>query len=391
MCLSSPGGGSVSYGFALALETNKWWFLLSEFDLKLSPPFIALSYAWGNPHDKKPAICNDSCISITNSLYTALRQMRGDEQFGYIWADAICINQSDDVEKTEQVRMMVDIYASAYKVIIWLGPEGHGDRTGLYLMKEICDTLKLGTLSKPQLSVDLARFYGVPSERWKAMVSFLRKPWFWRAWILQEYQRARDRIFQCGPMVITAGFFRDIYMTVGRCPELKQLIQLKGLVLQADEQPHLFAPFFEIQKVFDMLRTAELKLPLFALLSKTRGCKSTDPRDRVFALVGISSDTKVDLIDYKAHLSDILVRVSTNHIQGILKSPSSEIFDYLCFVHGSDVEGLPSWVPSFDLPQSFWGMSRIFRTETKLKDNPRILLGDDNVNHNSSSYSDCER
>ena len=129
---------------------------------------------------------------------------------------------------------------------------------------------------------------------------------------------------------------------MGGCPELKQLIQLKSLVLRADEQPYLFAPFFEIQKIFDMLCTTELKIPLLALLSKTRGFKSSDPRDRVFALVGMSSDTKVDLIDYKARLSDILIKVCTNHIQGILTSPSSfEIFDYLCFVHGANVEGCP--------------------------------------------------
>lgn len=38
-----------------------------------------------------------------------------------IWIDAICINQSDDAEKSVQVAMMADIYAGAKNVIVWLG------------------------------------------------------------------------------------------------------------------------------------------------------------------------------------------------------------------------------------------------------------------------------
>jgi hypothetical protein len=36
--------------------------------------------------------------------------------------DTVCMDQSDMVEKTEQVRMMGDIYELAPTVLIWLGP-----------------------------------------------------------------------------------------------------------------------------------------------------------------------------------------------------------------------------------------------------------------------------
>jgi hypothetical protein len=75
---------------------------------------------------------------------------------------------------------MGDIYEAAQIVVIWLGPQEHSDRAGLYLMKELCDTIKPGHLDGRKLSVDLysSGLYNIATERWVAMVSFLRKHGF---------------------------------------------------------------------------------------------------------------------------------------------------------------------------------------------------------------------
>jgi hypothetical protein len=36
--------------------------------------------------------------------------------------DEVCINQANNQEKSQQVRMMDRVYASARKVRVWLGP-----------------------------------------------------------------------------------------------------------------------------------------------------------------------------------------------------------------------------------------------------------------------------
>jgi hypothetical protein len=229
---------------------------------------------------------------------------------------------------------------------------------------------------------DDTRLNSIPSEIWAGMITFMKKPWFWRMWVLQEYQKSKKQIFQCGKMVMEAGFFWDFYYQVGRSPQWLQLICIKGLVIQTGDQQALFGPFFEIQQVFDVLKLTESKLPLHEILSRTRGCQATDPRDRVFAVVGMSSDSGVDIIDYEAQLSTILTNISTNRIQAILASPSvSDVFDYLCMVHHSDVEDLPSWVPSFYLPQSFSGLQSIFKTEKTRNSTPKIHLADHNVGY----------
>lgn len=40
---------------------------------------------------------------------------------GYLWIDAICINQATTLEKNHQVSMMGMIYSQAECVIVWLG------------------------------------------------------------------------------------------------------------------------------------------------------------------------------------------------------------------------------------------------------------------------------
>jgi hypothetical protein len=39
----------------------------------------------------------------------------------YLWADALCINQSDTPEKNHQVPLMRHIYGHSSRVIMWLG------------------------------------------------------------------------------------------------------------------------------------------------------------------------------------------------------------------------------------------------------------------------------
>jgi hypothetical protein len=75
------------------------------------PTFTALSYCWGNANLRRYINVNGDQVSVTESLETALKYMRHGENNIPVWADAICINQSDRDEKSVQAAMMGDIYA----------------------------------------------------------------------------------------------------------------------------------------------------------------------------------------------------------------------------------------------------------------------------------------
>lgn len=87
------------------------------------PVYEALSYSWGDPRITKPIQVGSYCVDVTCNLELALKHLRLDDQDRTLWVDAICINQSDVVERGHQVSIMGQLYSQAKEVVIWLGAE----------------------------------------------------------------------------------------------------------------------------------------------------------------------------------------------------------------------------------------------------------------------------
>lgn len=103
-------------------ETGELHGSLRVVSLAESPRFSALSYVWGQDTSLDRTIrCGDHKIPITENCYDALKAL--EEQFGTvsIWVDAICINQGNESERSDQITLMEEIYSWAETVYIWLG------------------------------------------------------------------------------------------------------------------------------------------------------------------------------------------------------------------------------------------------------------------------------
>jgi hypothetical protein len=96
---------------------------LEPFDTRDPPPYVALSYVWGDPKITAPISVDGHTLQVTTNLETALRHLRWHEGSRTLWIDAIAINQSDMEERSQQVTLMADIYRKAKSVTVWLGPE----------------------------------------------------------------------------------------------------------------------------------------------------------------------------------------------------------------------------------------------------------------------------
>ncbi|KAF2423735.1 heterokaryon incompatibility, partial [Tothia fuscella] len=84
--------------------------------------YDALSYTWGTEDKTETILCNGVELPITANLFQALRMLRPSaKERRYLWVDAICINQADESEKSDQVWNMLHIYQTARKVMAWLG------------------------------------------------------------------------------------------------------------------------------------------------------------------------------------------------------------------------------------------------------------------------------
>src|SRR3569833_3344611 len=73
--------------------------------LDQNPEFDALSYAWGVASDTRTITLQGQPYQITVNLFNALRDVRYDAKPRTLWADALCINQSDRAEREEQVAL----------------------------------------------------------------------------------------------------------------------------------------------------------------------------------------------------------------------------------------------------------------------------------------------
>ena len=82
------------------------------------PPYKALSYCWGEKYLTHTVNIDGATLPITESLDSAIRHLRHSAEPIVIWIDQICINQSDDYEKSDQVKMMARIYSKAEQVLI---------------------------------------------------------------------------------------------------------------------------------------------------------------------------------------------------------------------------------------------------------------------------------
>lgn len=148
--------------------------------------YDALSYVWGTSERDKTITCNGKQLQVTKTLIEALSRFRQADAVVTLWIDQICICQDRVKERNAQVQMMGRIYKSARKVIVWLGDDYDDSKAGIQLARQLLGIAHGGVI---RLAAGDLEPHGLPkqgSRRWKALSQILRRPWFWRTWIVQE-------------------------------------------------------------------------------------------------------------------------------------------------------------------------------------------------------------
>ncbi|CAI4215498.1 unnamed protein product [Parascedosporium putredinis] len=110
---------------------------LVQFSLDNAPRFVAISYAWGDSGDTQNILVDGVAKQVTTSLYGALKALRRRNNVVLVWADALCIDQSNGEERTLQVQLMKDIYSKASSVTVWLGPEAEESGLAMRLLSHL--------------------------------------------------------------------------------------------------------------------------------------------------------------------------------------------------------------------------------------------------------------
>ncbi|KAI0803797.1 heterokaryon incompatibility protein-domain-containing protein [Xylaria sp. FL0064] len=109
--LPSPGAQYARIPCCRLMQTSLWG----------APKYKALSYAWGSATTNRIILVDDIGIRIPENLFNALVTLRPLVSPFLIWANYLCIDQRNDIEKAWQVALMGDIYRRADEVLAWLG------------------------------------------------------------------------------------------------------------------------------------------------------------------------------------------------------------------------------------------------------------------------------
>jgi len=172
------------------------------FDIDNAPPYEALSYVWGAPTPSADISCNGQRVEIGLSLSQALKRLRLEEADRIIWADAICINQADEAEKSHQVPMMGSIYSLAKRVVVWLGEgDAQQSRMAFDASRAIVDACHdycqrhdiIPDRFTDHGEVDLPQIMA-SDHILSSLEDLYDRPWFHRIWCIQEIRLAADAL-----------------------------------------------------------------------------------------------------------------------------------------------------------------------------------------------------
>ncbi|VUC31274.1 unnamed protein product [Clonostachys rosea] len=323
------------------------------------PRYEALSYVWGSIHEETEISVNGQPHRVTKRLEAALRDLRNQDSERTMWIDALCIDQENAPEKSVQVLLMKRIYESASQVIAWLGPSSPVGDMAVEVVKQVGGSDDLLTEGiddgvnpirmVPKVLDDAPSLSSIVFEngdRWAALRWVFENPWWKRAWIIQEGTYADDLRFQVGRDTFGVDSLANIISSRDY-----RMINYGELNMQA-----LCKPLTTVMHERSLLRNDDFHagfrqtVSLMSLLSRFDYSESSDPRDKIYALLNLCDLDQLDITpDYSKSVQQVYQDTAAAIIR---KEKSLDILnDVRRSMKASSISAsLPSWVPDFSVP-----------------------------------------
>ncbi|RSL66691.1 hypothetical protein CEP51_012780 [Fusarium floridanum] len=298
-------------------------------DLNHAPfAFEALSYVWGKAKSTEPLFCDDGHLEITVNLDKALRHLRLSSMRRKLWVDAICIDQTDLAERARQVQYMRLVYKRAARVIVWLGGKQDWTETAIAFAKELVSlkadfiqNLDLASHGEVSPTADpaadteqgrrsdafslLSNVYKSNQEGADALSKLFGCEYFTRVWYaptqwlrcLEKLTQLIIRMARCIQEVVASSY--SIVKLADLEIDMKDLLSLltlvldrRGLVLEPTPL-QLWRMVYEMPFLYEQLKYSPLEGSIgkmLVVLTSIRDFGATDPRDRIFAILGITDE-----------------------------------------------------------------------------------------------------
>ncbi|RSL48534.1 hypothetical protein CEP54_012881 [Fusarium duplospermum] len=272
------------------------------------PPFAfeALSYVWGKAKSAEPLFCDDGHLEITVNLDKALRNLRLSNTRRRLWVDAICIDQTDLAERARQVQYMRLVYKRATRVIVWLGEKQDWTETAIAFAKELVglkadfiQNLDLASREEGSLPADpatnteqgirsdafslLSNVYKSNQDGAEALANLFGCEYFTRVWCIQEVVASSYSIVKLADLEIDMNDLLSL---------LPLVLDRRGLVLEPTPL-QLWRGVYEMPLIYEAFKHSPPEGSIgqmLVVLTSIRDFGATDPRDRIFAILGITDE-----------------------------------------------------------------------------------------------------
>jgi hypothetical protein len=186
---------------------------------------------------------------------------------------------------------MREIYQKASKVLVFLGKEEDNSDSGFELVEKLATDFQAvyHAEQKQPIFPNQYESFGLPApydEAWDALRSILRRPWFRRVWVVQEFATAKKVVIICGRVCMGWETFGT---AIQQCQNYKI-----GLTNSNYDHTLAEATAGGEQAMYWLTIAATLfredPPPLLWVLQNFRHTFATRARDHLFALLGLTRD-----------------------------------------------------------------------------------------------------
>lgn len=271
------------------------------------------------------------------------------------------LNQEDFQEQMHQVRTMGLVYSGAKEVIAWLGEEKDGTKMAMELLESWVTFIsmpdefeelraKQSRSARMEQRQKLATTAIDPRAN-LALLEFAENPYWTRAWICQELSLGESVVFQCGRVSKSLDFLLKI--REGVVTFLTTFFTNHGGAMVEPFWKLIASKMSHMLSMVRRLRGMRWETLPLLLLIELRIMRSTDPRDKVFALLGfVALDGPFfELIapDYEKSTEQVYLDVArylilTEQTLDVLNRRES------CLSIGRS-PSIPTWAPDWQLPE----------------------------------------
>lgn len=297
------------------------------FELSQAPAYQAVSYEWGPEHPQRNIIINGKLSSVRSNLgdFLDILRKRKDTRGHYFWIDQICIDQTNTGERNHQVQLMGAIYSDAEVVLAWLGL---GPTSLLNVSIHIEATIrshprenKRSELCSDHRCVECSRsrrpmLNDLEARSMSRVPALFDRSYWFRLWIVQEIVLARQVVFCVDRQRITKTClveFLDITW-LSNDWNREHIRRLLGMTRSP------------VSTVWSVSETLYSEGTVGTLL------RCSDPRDLVYGLLGMVSDTYWLQVDYTisseglfGHLLEVWAMEPIDHSHGYLSGVEARL------------------------------------------------------------------